>query len=628
MNAPRHTEPTLWVEANQANLSVEFARLKACIEDTGAPDPAPAIQPPAAIDRLAMSFGLSDFERDLLLLLAGIALEPALAAAWDAEFGQRSVCFEQAMAVLPDPHWSATVPSRPLRYWRLVMPEIGDALTVAPLHLDERVLHYIAGIDELDAWLRPAVSALAAPRLMAQAHRETVQQAVTFLVAERAEHPIVLLSGDDAEAQEDVAAAIAADLDLAGWSVLSDAIPADPHERDALAIKLDRESVLSGAMFVLDGTCAFTDDLAARLQAPVMIRNGRTHRGTRPALHLRIERPDAPGQRALWNTALGAQALTHQRWIDDIGNRHRLSARQIARVAVHLVHGRASDARHELSVQTALNDNGPSALMRRIDPRAEWSDLILPEAQLRVLEQMSTHLRFQTQVFEEWGFAARSAGGRGIAALFWGGSGTGKSLAAEVIARDQDRDLFRVDLSAVVDKYIGETEKNLRRVFDIGQQTGAVLLFDEADALFGRRSEVKDSHDRYANIGVSYLLSRIEDYTGLAVLTTNHKSALDPAFLRRLRFVVQFPFPDAQERARIWRAVLPQALPQAADIDLQMLARLSVPGGVIRNIALNAAFLAAEAGAPLSMAHLFRAAHLDAMKRDTALSEAETRGWL
>src|SRR5439155_15728513 len=188
-------------------------------------------------------------------------------------------------------------------------------------------------------------------------------------------------------------------------------------------------------------------------------------------------------------------------------------------------------------------------------------------------------------------------------------------------------DLYRIDLSSVVSKYIGETEKNLRRVFDAAEEGGAILLFDEADALFGKRSEVKDSHDRYANIEVSYLLQRMEAYRGLAILTTNARSAIDTAFQRRLRFVVQFPFPDVRLREAIWRRVFPQATP-LADVDYAKLGRLHVAGGSIRNIALNAAFLAAEGGTPVTMTHLANAAHAEAAKRERPLSDAETRGWM
>ena len=211
-----------------------------------------------------------------------------------------------------------------------------------------------------------------------------------------------------------------------------------------------------------------------------------------------------------------------------------------------------------------------------------------------------------------------SSRGLGITALFAGPSGTGKTLAAEVIARELRLDLYRIDLSAVVSKYIGETEKNLRRVFDAAEEGGAVLLFDEADALFGKRSEVKDSHDRYANIEVSYLLQRMEAYRGLAILTTNMKHALDPAFQRRIRFVVQFPFPDPTARAEIWRGAFPSATP-VGNLDLAWLASLDVTGGSIRNIAIGAAFLAAEAGEPVGMTHLLAAARSECAKLDRPL---------
>jgi SpoVK/Ycf46/Vps4 family AAA+-type ATPase len=198
-------------------------------------------------------------------------------------------------------------------------------------------------------------------------------------------------------------------------------------------------------------------------------------------------------------------------------------------------------------------------------------------------------------------------------------------MAAEVLAAELRLDLYRIDLSQVVSKYIGETEKNLRRIFDTAENSGALLLFDEADALFGKRSEVRDSHDRYANIEVSYLLQRMEAYRGLAILTTNMKDALDPSFLRRLRFVVQFPFPDAGARAQIWRRVFPARTPTAG-LDVERLARLQIPGGNIRNIALNAAFLAAEASTPVTMSHVLNAARTEYAKLERTPARAELEG--
>ena len=229
-------------------------------------------------------------------------------------------------------------------------------------------------------------------------------------------------------------------------------------------------------------------------------------------------------------------------------------------------------------------------------------------------------------VLERWGFAARYSRGLGLTALFAGASGTGKTMAAEVLAHTLDLDLFQIDLAGLVSKYIGETEKNLRRVFDAAEDSGAILLFDEADALFGKRSEVKDSHDRYANLEVSYLLQRMEAYRGLAILTTNMRHAIDTAFLRRLRFVVEFPFPDAAERARIWQRVFPPETPRAG-LDPARLAQLGVAGGVIRNIAMHAAFLAADAAEPVRMSHLLAAARTEYAKLERPLGRAETEGW-
>jgi SpoVK/Ycf46/Vps4 family AAA+-type ATPase len=231
------------------------------------------------------------------------------------------------------------------------------------------------------------------------------------------------------------------------------------------------------------------------------------------------------------------------------------------------------------------------------------------------------------RVYADWGFASKSKRGLGIGALFVGESGTGKTLAAEVLANDLRLDLYRIDLSQVVSKFIGETEKNLRRVFDAAEDGGAILLFDEADALFGKRSEVKDSHDRYANIEISYLLQRMEAYRGLAILTTNMKGGLDPAFLRRLRFVVQFPFPDAGFRAEIWQRVFPDRTP-TENLDFAKLARLNVTGGNIRNIAMNAAFLAAESQTAVRMSHLLDATRIEYAKLEKPLMDSEIGGWV
>jgi SpoVK/Ycf46/Vps4 family AAA+-type ATPase len=239
---------------------------------------------------------------------------------------------------------------------------------------------------------------------------------------------------------------------------------------------------------------------------------------------------------------------------------------------------------------------------------------------------LAAQVRHRLKVYETWGFSAKGRRGLGLSALFVGESGTGKTLAAEVLAHELRLDVYRIDLSAVVSKYIGETEKNLRQVFDAAEEGGVLLLFDEADALFGKRGDVKESHDRYANIEVGYLLQRMESYQGLAILTTNLKSSLDKAFQRRLRFIVNFPFPDGAQREAIWRRIFPPGSPTEG-LEHGKLAQLNVSGGSIRNIALNAAFLAAKAGEPVRMRFLAEAARLESHKIERSFSRAEVRGW-
>lgn len=274
----------------------------------------------------------------------------------------------------------------------------------------------------------------------------------------------------------------------------------------------------------------------------------------------------------------------------------------------------------------SLDESRPrlDRLAQLIDTKATWDDLVLPDAETALLHQIADQVRQRSTVYDAWGFRATMSRGFGINALFAGGSGTGKTMAAEVLANDLRLSLHRIDLSAVVSKYIGESEKNLRRLFDAAEDAGCILFFDEADALFGKRSEVKDSHDRYANIEINYLLQRMEAYRGLAILATNLKSALDAAFLRRLRFVVNFPFPGVAERKAIWQKVFPPSTPTAR-LDYDRLARLNLTGGHIHNIGLNAAFLAAQAGGTVTMPVILDAARTEFRKLDKAINEADFR---
>jgi AAA+ superfamily predicted ATPase len=256
-----------------------------------------------------------------------------------------------------------------------------------------------------------------------------------------------------------------------------------------------------------------------------------------------------------------------------------------------------------------------ASFARKIEPKYFWKDLVLPSDQLSQLREICNQYKYQHVVYGEWGFEQKLSLGKGLNVLFSGHPGTGKTMAAEVIASELHLDLYKIDLSQVVSKYIGETEKNLNRIFHEAQASSSILFFDEADALFGRRTEVKDSHDRYANIEVSYLLQKMEEYDGIAILATNLRQNMDEAFLRRLQFIIEFPFPDEEHRRLIWKVVFPEEAPVASDVDFDLLARaVRLAGGNIKSIALAAAFYAASDGRVISQQHLVRAARREFQK--------------
>jgi hypothetical protein len=637
--------PLDWSEANQRYLVAEFARLKRRLGAEGdaqavAADLAAAragLPAPAAIDALANLFGLSAFERDLLLLCAGVEMDAEFARLCGAAqgFPQRTYAtFGLALALLENPHWSALAAAGALRRWRMMEVDDTAGLTAGKLRIDERILNYLAGVNYLDPRLQPLFRPVAPPAAMASAHREVCQTLIALLRAQPKQLPVVLLHGDDEDGQADVAAEISARLGLQLQRVHAEDLPAGIAELDALSILWQREAALLGAVLLVQGRepnvppAAMT--LAERIGAMVFIaeRDGASLK--RATLRFAVNKPGAEEQKQLWQEALGASCARLNGVVDGVAAQFRLSAQRIHATGNALRAALAASDRAGDLLWRACREASRSRLedlAQRIEPLAGWNDLILPEAQKATLRQIAAHARYRLTVYQHWGFAAKSARGLGISALFAGESGTGKTMAAEVLAHELHLDLYRIDLASVVSKYIGDTEKNLRRVFDAAEDSGAILLFDEADALFGKRSEVRDSHDRYANIEVSYLLQRMEAYRGLAILTTNMKAALDVAFQRRLTFIVQFPFPDQQHRESIWRGVFPQAVPME-QLNYPRLAKLSMSGGNIRNIALNAAFLAAEEGTAVRMKHLLQAAHSEAAKRDRPLSDAETKGWV
>jgi SpoVK/Ycf46/Vps4 family AAA+-type ATPase len=263
------------------------------------------------------------------------------------------------------------------------------------------------------------------------------------------------------------------------------------------------------------------------------------------------------------------------------------------------------------------------ALARKVESNYTWNDIVLPHDQLVQLKEICNQARYRHIVYGEWGFERKLHLGRGLSVLFSGLSGTGKTMAAEVLAHTLALDLYKIDLSQIINKYIGETEKNLDRIFQAAEGTNAILFFDEADALFGKRSQVHDAHDRYANIEVGYLLQKLEEYDGIVILATNLRNNMDEAFTRRLKFIVEFPFPDEPYRGSIWRKQFPAAAPLDEDIDFDFLARqFRVAGGNIKNIVLNASFLAASDESSIHMKHLILAARREFQKMGIICTEA------
>ncbi|MBD2119518.1 ATP-binding protein [Trichocoleus sp. FACHB-262] len=649
-----------WMEQNHRYLMAAIAQTASYLQPDGstlaAPEP---IYPPAAIDQLSQLFGLSRFERAILLLGVGMELYPQLAALIVANANSSqtvSPTFGLALSHLPQAHWSAFTAESPLRRWQLI--ELGGATTLlnSPLRINERILHFLLGNTQLDPQLIGLVTVLPTELVLTlPPSQQTLVTEIVTLLQQATTPPLIQLCGYDTATKQAIITAVCQTL---GWKLLSltaDVLPTDLHQLHLIQTLWEREAILRGSLLLLnyDGAPEVTESSSAipaqsnamarvmeTCQQPLIIfsRERRPIR-QRPIFYFEITQPTASEQRQLWVQMLN-QLPDHTAAIqpeiliplvNKLASHFSLSPLAIRTICTQVLSGQSEETGDRFSERfwsNCLNYARPllEELAQPIRTQVCWQDLVLPDKEKHTLKTIIAQVRQRAKVYEQWGFANKGQRGLGISALFAGASGTGKTLAAEVVANQLNLDLYRIDLSSVVSKYIGETEKNLRRIFDAAEQGGAILLFDEADALFGKRSDVKDSHDRYANMEVAYLLQRMEAYRGLAILTTNLKNSLDQAFLRRLRFVVQFPFPDALQRAEIWHRVFPKDTP-TENLSYQKLAKLNVPGGNIRNIALNAAFLAAEADAPVQMQHLLQAAQSEYLKLERPLTEGETKGW-
>jgi hypothetical protein len=622
---------------------------------------------------LAGVFGLSAFDIDVVLL----ALAPELDLRYERLYAylQDDVTRKRPTVDLTLSLLCASLDERVARQacfaadapllWNRVVKLLADPCHVEPpllahyLKLDDQIVAYLLGHTGLDRRLasfcqtvQPSVAWDELPL-----PREVIAPLQTMAASEREErHPLILcLHGPCRAERLALAEALAGEIGIEMLVVdLSRAWEAPMAFDEALALTF-REAWLQDALLYLEGAEAAQDDehgerrehvedmLATATGVTVLSTSAAwapTGRHALGIVNVSLTVPDFIHRHVLWHDTLARAGISlDESDAGTLAGRFRLTPVQIAdavacagaqgrgRAAAGGDRGRPPSLRDLLDAARAQTGHDLGRLARKIEPVYTWDDMVLPADTAAQLREICQRVAHQHRVLDEWGFGRKLSLGKGVTALFAGPSGTGKTMAAEVIANELGLDLYQIDLAGVVSKYIGETEKNLDRIFTAAENANAILFFDEADALFGKRSEVRDSHDRYANIEISYLLQKMEAYGGIAILATNLRQNLDDAFVRRLAFTVHFPLPEEENRRRIWQSIWPAALPLGEDVDLDFLARqFKLSGGNIRNIALAASFLAAEDGQVVSMAHLAQATRREYQKMGKTLSDDELAG--
>ena len=522
-----------------------------------------------------------------------------------------------------------------------------QSLLSRPLKIDERVVRFILGIDVLDEVIAP-FSRVITPNAILEEVLLPAQEKVSLVNlfesvlrsgarAGNGGAKGLVFHGAAGVGKEYTAEALCG---LAGLDLLSTNlahIPANSHTVTALITRLFREAHLRGAAIYLEhAEVLMGEQEPAQHARQALLRAMETYHGvvflgsTRPwnalapreaqyLVNIDFPAPEFDARKKMWRElierASGSWSVPESE-IETLASKFRFTAGKIHQAIAEARHN--ATRRRQPSPEVTVEDlyracrsqstTTLSILAQKIKPLYTWDDIVLPKDTLQHLREVCLHVKHRQRVFANWNFDKKISLGKGASALFAGPSGTGKTMAAEIIANELGLDLYKIDLSTVVSKYIGETEKNLSRIFQEAEQSNAILFFDEADALFGKRSEVKDSHDRYANIEINYLLQKMEEYEGIVIMASNFQKNMDEAFTRRLRFIVQFPFPDRNYRARIWRNIFPAEMPRSKDIEFEFLAgKFEISGGHIKNIALSAAFLAAENSGVINMKHIVRA---------------------
>ena len=519
------------------------------------------------------------------------------------------------------------------------------------LKVESRIVEYLVGSDDIDPRVSPYTDCvMPSIPLSDLAIRDSLKRLLLLLAgqAQNDSAPILYFQGPYGVGKQATAEALCHELGVALLVVDGERLLSSEDAAFEIALGLViREARLRGAVLYWKGIdTLLADDNRTRHEALLLeiasqlgisILAGNTTWEPADALHglplLRIEFPiPTYAERvALWSKSLNGH---HDGDLDlqAVAGKFRFSGGQIrdaASTAGNLARRRDPENGHittaDIYAAGRLQSNRKlTSLARRIIPHYGWNDIVLPPDRIGQLQEICNIVKHRAMVFEDWGFDRKLSLGKGLSVLFAGTSGTGKTMAAEVIANELGLDLYKIDLSTVVSKFIGETEKNLARIFAEAETSNAILFFDEADALFGKRSEIKDSHDRYANIEVSYLLQKMDEYEGITILATNLRKNMDEAFARRLVSVILFPFPEEEYRIRIWEGIWPPETPRAGDLNIAFMARqFKLAGGNIKNIALAAAFLAAEDGQAVGLDHLIWATRRELQKMGKVCVESD-----
>ena len=598
---------------------------------------------------LGRRVGLSRFEQNVLLLCAAMELDthiPSLCARAQGDWNMPYPTFALAMAIFEAPAWDILSPDRPLRYLRMIEISRPGALplTASPVHADERIVNYLKGLNYLDDRLAPFMS----PITMTEASLPPSQQGVADSILAKVQNvsmlgslPVIELTGLDSVSKQLVAGSVAASLGIHLYRLPAEALPQQPSELETFACLWQREALLMPVALYLDARDAEPTAAAdmssqrapslnrflARSKGLFFLDTREVWPGIGEMTVLDVSTPTPAEQLAAWEETLGPEAGGSAALLAGQFNLNVPAIRKIAQSMAAEQHP-DNTALCDGLWKSCLSTSRPrlESLAQRIDAKARWDDIVLPAESVGLLHQIADQVRQRMKVYEEWGFSQKMNRGFGINALFKGESGCGKTMAAEVIANALCLDLYRIDLSAVVSKYIGETEKNLRRLFDAAEDGGAILFFDEADSLFGKRSEVKDSHDRYANIEVNYLLQRMETYPRTGHPCNQHEKCAGPCIYAAFAFYSRFPFP----RSRTAQSHLAEGLPGA---DTESGPRFSIcwrasiwPGGAIWSVAMNAAFLAAGSQpSQVTMPLISDAIRAELRKLEKPINEAEFR---